>query len=486
MRLPLCSYPSTTGINKPQSTQRKYNAKDAGYCILVKENISLKPVPAFTIKQIYMEQTSIAAPVAQSERITILDSLRGFAILGILLMNIGAFGLSGDTFALHESGINYKTWYFINWVPDGTQRALFSMLFGAGIILFMRNIEKKVEGVRQADYFFRRQLWLMFFSLVDVFLLLWNGDILLDYALYGMLLFTFRNLPPKKLLIAAGVCLLLMLARENRDLYKDKQTIARGEAVSALDTTTVKLTPKQQEQLGAMTDFKEKSNIDKRAKRIAKNARILSSGSYEEVYEMRTDRYLNQMVHYLFFEAWDVLLFMLLGMAFFKMGILTGEAPAKVYWWMLVIGLGLGLFISYLQMKDAITYQYNNFEYTKQVPLSYYQLHRALRSVGLFALLMLLYKSGVFKWLFALMRPVGQMAFTNYLMQSIICGLIFNSYGLGLFGKLQRIEIYYVVGAIWIFQIIFCNIWFRFYRFGPFEWAWRSLTYWKRMPLKKG
>ena len=83
------------------------------------------------------------------------------------------------------------------------------------------------------------------------------------------------------------------------------------------------------------------------------------------------------------------------------------------------------------------------------------------------------------------MRPVGQMAFTNYLMQSILCGLFFNSIGLGMYGKLQRIEIYYVVAAVWIFQIIFCNIWLRYYRFGPFEWAWRSLTYWKKQPLKK-
>lgn len=432
-----------------------------------------------------MEPALQAAPVAQSERITILDSLRGFAILGILLMNIGSFSLSGDSFALHESGINYKTWYFISWVPDGTQRALFSMLFGAGIILFMRNIERKVDGVRQADYFFRRQLWLMFFSLVDVFLLLWNGDILLDYALFGMLLFTFRNLPAKKLLIAAGVCLLLMLARENRDLYKDKQIIARGEAVAAMDTSKVKLTPKQEERLGAMEDMKKSSSPEKRVKRIKKNADLLSTGTYEEVYEWRTERYISHMVQYLFFEAWDVLLFMFLGMAFFKMGILTGQAPIKVYWWMLIIGLGLGLLLSYLQMQQNVAYRYNRFEFTKNVSFSFYQLHRALRSLGLFAGLMLLYRSGVFKWLFALMRPVGQMAFTNYLMQSIICGLIFNSYGLGMYGKLQRIEIYYVVGLIWLFQVIFCHIWFRFYRFGPFEWAWRSLTYWKRMPLRK-
>ncbi len=432
-----------------------------------------------------MESSSLAAPVAQSERITILDSLRGFAILGILLMNIGSFGIPGDTFALGETGINHKTWYLINWVPDGTQRALFSMLFGAGILLFVRNVEKRTEGIRTADYFFRRQLWLMFFSLVDVFLLLWNGDILLDYALFGMLLFTFRNLPAKKLLIAAGVCLLMILARENRDLYKDKQVIARGEAVAAMDTTKLKLTPMQEERLGAMEDMKKNGSLEKRLKRIEKNKHILNSGSYEEVYEWRTERYISHMVQYLFFEAWDVLLFMFLGMAFFKMGVLTGQAPTRVYWWMLLIGLGLGLLLSYVQMQQNLAYRYNRFEFTKNVSFSFYQLHRMLRSLGLFAALMLLHKSGVFKWLFALMRPVGQMAFTNYLMQSIICGLIFNSYGLGMYGKLQRIEVYYVVGAVWLFQIIFCHIWFRFYRFGPFEWAWRSLTYWKKMPFLK-
>jgi uncharacterized protein len=432
-----------------------------------------------------MESASLAAPVAQSERITILDSLRGFAILGILLMNIGGFGMPGDTFALGETGINYKTWYFISWIPDGTQRALFSMLFGAGILLFVRNVEKRTEGIRTADYFFRRQLWLLVFALFDIFILLWNGDILLDYALYGMLLFTFRNLSAKKLLIAAGVCLLLMLARENRDLYLDKKVITRGEAVAALDTTKVKLTPKQEDRLEAMEDMKKSSSPEKRLKRIEKNKLTLNSGTYEEVYEWRTNRYIGHLVQYTFFEIWDVLLFMFLGMAFFKMGIMTGEAPAKVYWWMLIIGLGLGLLIAYLQMQQEVAYRYNRFEFTKNVSFSFYQFHRVLRSLGLFAILMLLYKSGIFKWLFALMRPVGQMAFTNYLMQSIICGLIFNSYGLGMFGKMQRIEIYYVVGAVWLFQIIFCNIWFRFFRFGPFEWAWRSLTYWKRMPLRK-
>ena len=83
------------------------------------------------------------------------------------------------------------------------------------------------------------------------------------------------------------------------------------------------------------------------------------------------------------------------------------------------------------------------------------------------------------------MRPVGQMAFTNYLMQSLLCGIVFNAYGFKMFGQLQRYETYLVVFAIWIFQILYSNIWMRYFLFGPFEWAWRSLTYWKIQPFVK-
>jgi uncharacterized protein len=98
---------------------------------------------------------------------------------------------------------------------------------------------------------------------------------------------------------------------------------------------------------------------------------------------------------------------------------------------------------------------------------------------------MLLYKSNLFKGAFKLLRPVGQMAFTNYLMQSLICGLLFNGIGFGLFGYLQRYEAYLVVLGIWLFQIIFCNIWMRYFLYGPFEWTWRSLTYWRKQPFVK-
>ncbi len=430
---------------------------------------------------------TIAAPTAQSERIIILDSLRGIAILGILMMNIPGFGLpsvSHDPSVLNETGINFSTWYFISLIPDGTQRALFSMLFGAGIILFLKSQEKKVQGLQPADYYFRRQLWLIVFSLFDVFILLWPGDILLDYACLGMIMFAFRNLSPRKLIIAAGICMVFMMARENRDLYLDKKMISKGEAIAMIDTSTTKLTLLQKESLGAMTEFKERTSHEKKAERAEKRIQK-ARNSYEDLYEYRTGRYTDDLVTYLFFGLWDVLQFMFLGMAFFKSGILTGQAKTKVYGWMFIIGLGVGILLSYLRLHAQIENNFNRFDYTKNVFIEFYNLDRTFRALGFFGFIMLMYKSGFFKWLFALMRPVGQMAFTNYLMQSLLCGFFFYGIGLGMFGKLHRYELYYVVGVVWILQIIYSHIWLRYFRFGPFEWAWRSLTYWKRQPFRK-
>ncbi|HVE61498.1 MAG TPA: DUF418 domain-containing protein [Chitinophagaceae bacterium] len=429
---------------------------------------------------------SSTSPTAQKERIVILDSLRGIAILGILLMNIGGMGLPfySDPTVLDEKGINHTSWYLMTWFADGTQRALFSMLFGAGIILFVANQEKKVGGLQPADVFFRRQLWLLLFGLINIYILLWSGDILFDYACYGMLMFVFRNWSPKKLLIGAGVCMLLMIARENRNLYQDKKMIYRGERILAMDTSVNKLSLLQKDDLGAMTDFKERAPLEKKKQR-AEKAITKMRNDYRWVYEYRTSRYLDNFITYFYFSVWDVLQFMFLGMAFYKNGVLLGKAKARVYLWMLLIGLGVGLTLSYLRTENFINQDYNWFNYSRNVGFEFYNLDRTFRTFGIFGGIMLLYKSGFLKWFFTWMRPAGQMAFTNYLMQSIIATIIFTGIGFGLFGRLERHQLYIVVLAIWIFQITFSIIWLRYFRFGPFEWAWRSLTYWKWQPMKK-
>ncbi len=434
--------------------------------------------------------SSLAAPVSQPERIIILDSLRGIAILGILLMNIPGFALpapasNGDPTVMNEIGtINFKTWYFIDWVMEGSQRALFSMLFGAGIILFISRQEKKTTGLMPAEYFFRRQLWLLVFGLLNAFVLLWFWDILFNYACVGMLLFAFRRLSPKALIIAAALSLVLMTVRENVDFYRQKKLIYKGEMVASMDTTQTKLTDVQKEKLGALTEFKESASAEGKKKKMEKSLRKMR-GNYEELYEYQSERSFHSHVFYLYYGLWDVLLFMFLGMAFYKTGVLMGNASSKTYWLLFIVGLGAGLALSWLRLKPMIDFNFNQFEYTKNVKFEFYEISRTFRALGIFGLIMLLYKSGWFKWLFALLRPVGQMAFTNYLMQSLLVGFYFYGIGFGMFGKLQRYEIYYVVAAVWILQIIYSHIWLRYFRFGPLEWAWRSLTYWKRQPFRK-
>lgn len=204
------------------------------------------------------------------------------------------------------------------------------------------------------------------------------------------------------------------------------------------------------------------------------------------MYETRSEQSAEgEMEGMYYFLIWDVLLFMFMGMAFFKLGILQGEAKTGLYAWMAVIGLGAGLPLSYLFLQPDIVNNFNYFIILKQKSFEFYEIQRLIHSIGIFGLIMLMYKSGWFKWLFALMRPVGRMAFSNYLLQSIICGLIFYGIGFGMFGKLQRYELYYVVASVWIFEIALSHIWMRYFSFGPFEWVWRSLTYWKRQPFKR-
>ena len=433
---------------------------------------------------------NLAAPINQPERIILLDSLRGIAVLGILLMNIPGFGLPHsaifDYSINKQSDLNYFLWYvFGPGVFEGSLRAIFSMLFGAGTIIFITRLEKRMTGLLPVEYFFRRQLWLLLFGLFNAYILLWFWDILFCYAICGLFLFPFRRLKPKYLLLAAGIALLLMTGRENLDLYQKKAIIAKGERIAAIDTTKTKLNILQKEALEAMKELRERSTPEAKQKLMEKEITV-ARGGYSDFYHARSEMAAEgETAGIYYFLIWDVLLFMFLGMAFFKLGILQGQATTKLYAWMAVLGLGIGLPLSYLFVINDVNHNFNWYEITKTKKFEFYELQRFVHSIGIFGLVMLLYKSGWFKWLFALMRPVGQMAFTNYLMQSFLCGLFFYGMGFGFFGKLEIYQLYYVVAVIWILEITWSHLWLRYYRFGPLEWLWRSLTYWKRQPLKK-
>ena len=428
------------------------------------------------------------APVDKSERFVILDSLRGIAILAILLMNIPGFGLPhvavSDPSILSETGKNYLTWYIIDGVFDSTQRGLFSILFGAGIILFINRLDRRLPGTLPAEYFFRRQLWLLLFGLMNVFVLLFAGEILYAYALCGMLLFAFVRLSPKKLFVAAFVCFLLSIARENKNLYQEKSIITAGERAAVMDTSAIKLNETELEALEKMNAFKRDNSIEEKKKNFQK-AVMITRGSFWDMYKLQSEEGVASQTIGFYSFFWELVFFMLLGMAFYKTGIITGLQPYKTYWLLLIMGFGIGLPLSYLHLQKEIHFDFNRYEIVKGSLFGFKQIHRFFRTMGFLGLFMLLYKSGWLKRFFKLMQPVGQMAFTNYTMQSIICGAIFYGIGLGLFAQFQRYELYYIMAAVWVFQILFSNIWLSQFRFGPFEWLWRCLTYWKLQPMKK-
>ena len=430
-----------------------------------------------------------ATPTAPGERIVLLDSLRGIAVLGILMMNIPGFAMPRVAYfnpTLGDfTGANYFAWYGVEWFLEGSQRAIFSMLFGAGVLLFISRLENRMSGLMPAEYFVRRQLWLLLFGLFNAYVLLWFWDILFHYAIFGIMLFAFRRLKPKHLLIAAAVCLVLQLARENVNLYRDKKTILTGEAITNQDTTKTPLTAFQKDRLSEYKGLKDRTSIASLKNRVERNIRDVQ-GSYTTLYNSHSEASMRSETEAIFyFLFFDVLLFMFIGMAFYKNGILTGKHKAKTYWLLFAFGLGIGLLLSYFRLQPLFQYNFDRFAYIKNVAFDFYELSRTFRALGIFGGIMLLYKSGAFKWLFALMRPVGQMAFTNYLMQSFMCGLFFYGIGFGYFGKLQLYEIYYVVAAVWLIEILWSHLWLRYFRFGPMEWLWRSMTYWKWQPLKK-
>jgi uncharacterized protein len=167
---------------------------------------------------------------------------------------------------------------------------------------------------------------------------------------------------------------------------------------------------------------------------------------------------------------------------------MTGQRSERFYWVLMILGYLIGFGWGYLQKNALLRADFDPFLFQKETPfpVSFYQVHRIGTTLGHMSLIILMWKNGLFKWLLIPLSKMGQMAFSNYIGQSMICGLIFYGYGLGYFGKMQRYELYHVVLGVWIFQMIFSVIWLRFFRFGPLEWLWRCLTYWEWQPMRKG
>ncbi|WP_460670539.1 DUF418 domain-containing protein [Larkinella ripae] len=429
--------------------------------------------------------TQSPRPVSGAERLPSIDLIRGFALLGILMMNIPSFGYlrSGvlDIVKHHDSW-DYFAFMFVGTAFEGTMRGLFSMLFGAGMILFATNKPELANGPSVVEFYYRRLLWLVLFGLFDAFVLLWEGDILFAYGLLGMLLYPFRRLKPGWLLGLALCCAGIGVFKNNQwDSQVRDNRAGYLEAVK-LEKQHKKPSPKQLEAKAGWETFTGYFKADS-----AKDAKTLTEmrGDYPAVFAHIMPQS-SQSEIWTYSGGWDMLGMMFVGMALLYWGFLSGKLSTRTYAVTLLLGYGLGLPVSwnYVQFyENYLRDQGSAVDAYRVFPFVLYDIRRVLLAVGHASLLILIYRSGVVPWLMKALIAVGQMAFTNYLMQSLICTLFFNGYGLGYYGKLSYHALFYVVGAVWLFQLIASPIWLHYFRFGPLEWLWRSLTYWKPQPM---
>jgi len=434
-----------------------------------------------------------AAPLRQAERIQIVDAVRGFALCGILILNMPGF--SGPyqwyfNFQLADQPglLNKVAWYLQCFVFDGSFRSLFSMLFGASAILLLRRLEKTQPGLKPAEIYYTRLIWLLIFGLFNAYVLLWAGDILYHYALCGFFLFPLRNRSPK-LLIGLAVFFIAVLMFKDWNFRKESLAVReKGLAAIAIQERKDSLSDDQKKDLDRWKERQENQKIEHQRKEVDKDLKAMQKNSYASAWTHLQPiiREMESTITYdeMFFDA---MIFILLGMAFYVMGFLTGDKP----WWLYLIFVVVGYSLTFIYAwYMGHWWQEANFDYYQYIDLtpitiSIYQLRRLATSLGHLGLIMLLWKSGAFKGLINAFSSLGQMAFTNYLLQSLICTLIFFGYGLGYYGTIQRYEQVYFVLGVWLFQVLFSVVWLRYFRFGPLEWLWRSLTYWKMQPMKR-
>lgn len=425
-------------------------------------------------------------PTDSSSRIESLDIIRGVALLGILYMNILEFGLAGaysdPTISGGSTGLNLIVWIIGNMFFEGTMRGLFTMLFGAGFILLTSLGERKGGGIKVADLYYRRTIWLLLFGFVHVYFMLWYNDILFPYAVFGLLLFPFRNTKPKYLVIAGLVLLSVTTLKQVLDYKNDLSIKTKGvlvEQIIQTDTTAI-LTVKQTTSLKTWQRFKKSKKNKEQVAKVNK----ANLGKYLSIVKSRISTNIEMQSKRIYVRwVWDILSFMLIGIAFFKWRIFQGERSFKFYFLLMSFGYIIGLSVNYYETMLQVNSNFDLVEMSKAKQM--YQLGRLFTTIGHIGLFMLFIKSGAIRFLQKALAAVGKMALTNYLMQTILCTTYFLGYGFGMFGKLQRYELYYVVFVIWVLQLFYSPLWLKYFKYGPAEWLWRSLSYKKTQPFKK-
>lgn len=435
-------------------------------------------------------QNNAPGPVTKINRIAALDILRGIALLGILLLNIPEFSLPqrySEAFRSDTGNVNFWIRAVVLTLFEGKMRALFSIIFGAGILLFIMN--KNTPATTSTRLFYTRMFWLILFGLADAHLLLWSGDILYYYGVIGLIAFLFRKLKPAILIWAIPIVTVVEFAVQT-SFYQD----IREKRLNYI-TVSKELKAGQSpdaKQKKALADWRDiELSFMPNEKDIEEKTIIMKSDYHKVAQSVRKESWQFQ-TSWLIYGIWDPLALMLLGMALLKWGFLNNRWTNRQYKLMAIAGYSIGL---PLVIYDHC-YAYENipnlnayFAILERQPIPWNNLTYPVQRITLVmahaSLLMLLIRSGAGQRFWNKLSAVGQMALTNYVMQTIICTLFFFGYGLNFYNELSYYQVFYVVFAVWILQLIYSSLWLRFFHFGPLEWLWRSLTYWRLQPFRR-
>ena len=407
-----------------------------------------------------------------TERHVTMDAVRGFAVLGILLMNIVGMGLPSyayvsPAYAGGDSGANLAAWALAYVLVDGKMRALFTLLFGASLLLIADAAEGRTPGPAGTHY--RRMFWLLLFGLAHAWLI-WFGDILVTYAIAGSLAFLARDQPPRRLIGIGLIILGAVMAWSLMGHFHFAQMRALAEMPGAAPE---------------LVEAWRKAAAELAPPVAAATAEIAGyRGGFVEAFQARLPM-LQFFYGYLLPTVfiWEALGFICLGMALFRLGFFTGAWSMAVYARIAAVLIPVGIVFGtplagklWMVRWDPVT--------TLATDALAIPVH-LIMGVGYAAAVIAVVKSGALKAAVERLAAAGRMAFTNYLGASLITTTLFYGYGFGLFARLGRAELYLVVLAVWAVQLAVSKPWLERFTYGPFEWAWRSLVKWQPQPMRR-
>jgi len=406
------------------------------------------------------------------ERYLSIDAVRGFAVLGILLMNIVGMGLPAfayvdPTYAGFSGTADVWTWAVNNVLTDGKMRALFTMLFGASTVLIAERAEGGSMGPVQTHY--RRMLWLFVFGMIHAYFLWW-GDILTCYAIAGLFIFPFRKIDIRAQL---GVGVVILLGYLAYNLYGSARLEELHSAATAPGASAA-----------AIKAWQDASFTVAPPKSLGLQQIAQFGGGFMDALRARTQMSLIMQLGLMpTDEIPEAIGQMFIGMALFRSGFFTLKWSTKAYAAMIALGY---LLVAPAMAGLAWMIWKAGFE-----PLTLHRLEvwqqigRPLIALAHASVLLLIIRAGAAQAVVNRLAAAGRMAFSNYLMTSIMTTIVFCGFGFGLYGKLSRFELLYVVAGVWVFILIWSLPWLARFHYGPFEWAWRSLVRWSPQPFAK-